>query len=125
MLHEGHKPAISTGRELDSLQIGALHEGQNKITDRAPYNTLPGSGTEGIPHEGRWSCISRDAVTARIISARHTVYSMRITSRPPIRSGARHQNRSGMGFDGTDTARIIPNLRLGPLPESQKSPNGT
>src|SRR6266511_538884 len=98
MLHEGHKPVISTGWELDALQISAFHEGQKPITGRAPYNTLPGSGTEGIPHEGRWSCISRDAGTARIISARHTVYSMRITSRPPIRSGDGHQKSLRHGF---------------------------
>ena len=124
MLHEGHKPVISTDRELDALQIGVLHEGQKPITDRAPYDTLPGLGTEGIPHEGHWSCISRDADTTQIISAQHTVYSMRVTSQPPICSGAGHQNRSGTGFDGTDTARIILSLRLGSLPESQKSPNG-
>src|SRR5436190_35251 len=87
MLHEGHKPVISTGQELDALQIGALHEGRKPITDRASYDTLPGSRTDGIPHEGRWSCISWDTGTARIISARHTVYSMRVTSRPPIHSG--------------------------------------
>src|SRR5438105_2431262 len=94
MLHEGHKPVISTRRELDALQIGALHEGQKPITDWAPYDTLPSSGIEGIPHEGCWSCISRDASTTRIISARHTVYSLRVTSRPPTRSGTGHQNRS-------------------------------
>ena len=110
MLHEDHKLVISTDRELDALQIGALHEGQKPITDRAPYDTLPGLGTEGIPHEGRWSCISRDAGTTWIISTRHTVYSMRVTSQPLIRSGAGHQNRSGTGFDGTDTTRIILNL---------------
>src|SRR5438105_2183766 len=103
MLHESRQPAISTNRELDALQIDALHEGQEPITDRAPYDTRPGSGTDGIPHEGCWSCISRDTGTTRIISPRHTVYSMRVTSRPPIRSGARHQNCSGMGFDGTDS----------------------
>src|SRR5438105_1121651 len=105
-------------------KLGALPEGQKPITDRAPYDTLPGSGTEGIPHEGHWSCISGDAGTAQIISARHTVYSMRVTNRPPIRSRAGHQNRSGTGFEGTNTARIIPSLRVGSLPESQKSPNG-
>src|SRR5438105_13452764 len=94
------------------------------MKDRAPYDTLPSSVTEGIPHEGRWSCISRDAGTARIISARHTVYSMRVTSQPLIRSRAGHQNRPGTGFDSTDTARIILSLRLSSLPESQKLPNG-
>jgi len=40
MLHEGHKPVISTSRELDALQIGALHEGQKPITDRGPCTIL-------------------------------------------------------------------------------------
>src|SRR6266540_252956 len=120
MLHEGHKPVISIGWELDALQIDVLHEGQKPITDRAPYDTLLGSGTDGIPHEGRWSCISRDASTARIIPARHMVCSMRVASQPPIRLGAGHQNCSGTDFDGIDAARITPSLRLGSLPESQK-----
>src|SRR5438105_3352129 len=100
MLHEGHKPVISTGRELDALQLGVLHEGQKPIADRAPYDTLPGSGTEGIPHEGRWSCISWDAGTTRIISAQHMVHSLRVTSWPPNCSGARLQNHSGTVSNG-------------------------
>ena len=55
MLHEGHKPVISTDTELNALQIGVLHEGQKPITDRAPYDTLPSLRTEGIPYEDRWS----------------------------------------------------------------------
>src|SRR5438132_336626 len=85
-------------------------------------NTLPGSGTDGIPYEGHWSCINWDASTVRIISAQHTVYSMRVASQPLIRSGAGHQNRSGMDFDGTDAARIILSLQLGLLHANEKSP---
>src|SRR6266542_3553127 len=43
MLHEDHKPVISTSRELDALQLGALHEAQKPITDRAPYDTMSSS----------------------------------------------------------------------------------
>src|SRR5437762_1820382 len=90
MLHEGHKPVISIGRELDALQIAELHESQKPIVDRALYDTKTSLETEGTPPKGCWQNQSGYQYHSTTFSPVLDVL-MQVTIRLSTRSGAGHQ----------------------------------
>src|SRR5438128_11317942 len=70
--------------------------------NRALFDAKTSSKTEGTPPEGCW----QNQSGYRYHSAnfqRHSVHSLRVTSRPPSCPGVGHQNHSGTDFDGTTT----------------------